>query len=623
MSLLKRNPVVPKPPVGILLWTILLYIVSPFVYMGYVLFIQIFEYRATINLLKSVSFQAYFWLSLIIPIAMYIINMRNILGFDGSEAMLVKASKAYKRYIILAIVLPILLNLIYPVLMASEMGYTFKADDYGLPLMLGSLGCFFIPAVFCYILFNHTISRYMGFVPLRKEFEGLKLSVATMLITFFSITGVAFIMTSAVMTLHFHPETDTVRFVFTRVLPLGFIGVFTTTAGMTIQMREKEQRIEELEVFAAAVAKGDYTQSKIALSSRDSFGLLAVSFNNFSDTTRELIKGIQDSGVVSRDMAIQLDKNTSEMALQVEEVTGAISKVKNEMINQSAGVEETTATVQKITDNIKKLDNNIIYQASSVEQATAAVEEMVANINSVTDILSNNAKTVSALDEEAASGQQKVESAVVMSQKIFEESEGMQEASTVIQHIAEQTNMLAMNAAIEAAHAGDAGKGFSVVADEIRKLAEESNEQSTMITNRLKVLGDSISQVLSSTEQVQEQFSRIFDLTEKVKNQEEIIMHAMQEQSSGSSQILEAMHTINDTTGSVKDGSALMLQGSQEVFVEMQKLADITQGIHEAMNTMSDDTDAITRTIESVKGAVDRNSAAAKEMEKQTLKFKV
>jgi methyl-accepting chemotaxis protein len=336
-----------------------------------------------------------------------------------------------------------------------------------------------------------------------------------------------------------------------------------------------------------------------------------------------LLKQIQNSTQVSNDVAQNLVLNVDELSNSVENVTGAIGLVNKEMINQSAGVEQTQATVTSISDKLGILHRDIDSQATSVTQASAAIEEMVANIKSVSDILRKNQSSVEALDEEATGGQQKVEAAVVTSQKIYQESEGMMEASSVIQHIAEQTNMLAMNAAIEAAHAGEAGKGFAVVADEIRKLAEESNDQSLAISNRLVILGESIAAVTSNIQEVQDQFGRIYDLAQKIRQQETVIMNAMDEQNEGSTQVLSAMQNINDITTSVKDGSVQMLNGSKEVSVEMEKLAEVTREITNAMRNMSSNTEHITSILGNVTTAVDQNTKAAEAITEQTSKFKI
>jgi len=258
-----------------------------------------------------------------------------------------------------------------------------------------------------------------------------------------------------------------------------------------------------------------------------------------------------------------------------------------------------------------------------VTQASAAIEQMVANIRSVTDILSKNTETVKQLDFAAMEGQKTVENAVMVSKRIFEESEGLLEASAIIKHIAEQTNMLAMNAAIEAAHAGEAGKGFAVVADEIRKLAEDSSTQSLAITSRLKDLGISINDVTENTQEVEKHFAKIYEYAQSVQNQEAIIMRAMQEQTEGSGQVLEAMHEISDITTSVKDGSSVMLQGSKEISVEMGKISDVTTIITHSVNKMSDDSAFINDALVNVNEATQQASQVVKDLKKNVSVFKV
>ncbi|MDR2518720.1 MAG: methyl-accepting chemotaxis protein, partial [Spirochaetaceae bacterium] len=169
---------------------------------------------------------------------------------------------------------------------------------------------------------------------------------------------------------------------------------------------------------------------------------------------------------------------------------------------------------------------------------------------------------------------------------IARESAGLLEINAVMENIASQTNLLSMNAAIEAAHAGEAGKGFAVVADEIRKLAESSGEQSKTISGVLKKIKDSIDKITNSTNAVLLKFEAIDKGVRTVTDQETQVRNAMEEQGTGSKSILEAVSSLNEITEEVKGGVQVMLNGSHQVIKESKILEELTVGITNGMNEM-------------------------------------
>jgi hemerythrin-like metal-binding protein len=172
-------------------------------------------------------------------------------------------------------------------------------------------------------------------------------------------------------------------------------------------------------------------------------------------------------------------------------------------------------------------------------------------------------------------------------QEIARESEGLLEINAVLANIAGQTNLLSMNAAIEAAHAGDSGKGFAVVAGEIRKLAENSGKQSKTISTVLKKIRDSMTKISSATASVLEKFEVIDSDVQTVAGQEEQIRNAMEEQRTGSRQILEAIERLNEITATVKKGSEEMQKGSRQIISEGDSLKKVTAEITGGMNEMA------------------------------------
>lgn len=193
---------------------------------------------------------------------------------------------------------------------------------------------------------------------------------------------------------------------------------------------------------------------------------------------------------------------------------------------------------------------------------------------------------------------------------LSEKSEGLLETTSVIQNIASQTNLLAMNAAIEAAHAGEAGKGFAVVADEIRKLAEESGTQGKVITTVLTELKNQIEEVTKSSLMGETQFTEVMRILNLVNNRNNEIMNAMNEQDTGSSQILRAVKNIMQITSEVRSGSEEMLIGNTEAGKEMTRLVDISKSISSNMNEINQKSELIASEIDRAMNMTEENKQA-------------
>ena len=340
--------------------------------------------------------------------------------------------------------------------------------------------------------------------------------------------------------------------------------------------------------IASALAKKDYSISEEPANNRSELGVIIQDMNALKNATSSILNSINNSTKNTVRESVDLAANMDMTKGNVSSITTAIENIQDKMKDQTNGVSESSASIEQIMENIRSLNEAIETQATGVTESSAAVEEMVANIKSVTDILGKNSVAVNNLADAAEQGKNQISIAVATADAVHKESEGILEAATIIQNISSQTNLLAMNAAIESAHAGESGKGFAVVADEIRKLAEQSGTQSKAIGGNLKSLSASITKIADDIRSVQKEFENIYVLSQTVKNQEEIISRAMDEQSAGNQQVLEAMHSINSTTAAVQSGSSDMLASGTKIVTEMQNLTAITESINTNMAQITD-----------------------------------
>lgn len=227
-------------------------------------------------------------------------------------------------------------------------------------------------------------------------------------------------------------------------------------------------------------------------------------------------------------------------------------------------------------------------QSENVQQASSAVEQMIGNISSVNASVGKMIASFDQLEEHSNTGIANQTNVNEMILDIEQQSKILQDANLAIAGIASQTNLLAMNAAIEAAHAGEAGKGFSVVADEIRKLSATSSERSHSIGAQLAKIQETIKSVVSLSNETSSEFSLVSDNIAETGQIVAQIKNAMEEEQIGSKQIIDALQSMNDSTAEVKSASVKMSEDNSHILAEVKKLQATALTIKDSMDRMQE-----------------------------------
>lgn len=549
----------------------------------------------------------------------YVTNI--LMNYHQNEETYKQALKWIKLYETLLIIIPVIFSLVFPIILLAIQAPEYRRTNIYTVLAMFSAGNCFLFALIFYVMFIQSFERWLRIIPLHADFRGMPLKIRSVLTAFFSFTGTLLLALAPLLSIEEGTVVQTV--IMSKTIPLACIGICMGLFDLYMQANGFTVRLQTALNFTAVMAKKDYTQNAIPVISRDEFGFLTRELNEFQYGTAALLHKIVSESDSLTLLGDELADNMTKTAGTVHQISTNIEDVKHQALTQTESVTETSATIEEIVNTIRQLNGSIEIQAASVARSSSSIEQMTAHISSVTQRLEKNGVLMQQAHEQAINGKKGAHTANEIVAQIAERSGALLETSLVIQNIAAQTNLLAMNAAIEASHAGEAGKGFAVVADEIRKLAEESNIQGKRIGEVIKESLQIIEQIAAAGSGAEKTFDKVYELVTNLSAQEKEILASMREQENANREILEAVKDINTATQDVKDGSSAMLQGGERAAEDIHRLDSFTNIVTASMNEMADGAVQINNAVQEVHEIAQKNKQSIKNLASEVAKFKV
>lgn len=389
-----------------------------------------------------------------------------------------------------------------------------------------------------------------------------------------------------------------------------------------VVMKPLKGAMRAMENLNGTTGQSDLTY-QIPVRKHDEIGSMCYAINTFIQQQHQLVSQLYSAQEKLKIIGKTLGDASQHTASDTTRILGNISNVRNSVQVQTTTFEELSSILEENTSGIRELDNQIENQGTGIVEASASVEEMVGNISAVSrsvEKMSKEYQLLSNITEDNKSRQDKVHESIA---QMATQSQLLIEANNVISQIASQTNLLAMNAAIEAAHAGETGAGFSVVADEIRKLAEDSRTQSKAISQELKKITLTIREVVDTSESSRQGFLQI---SSKVQDTEKLvheIADAMLEQNNTSQEVLDALRSINLASTDVQSTAQTMNHDIERASREMLKLEQIVGQVNTNMDEMTRSSTGINETASNVFEMATATQESISQLEELLGKFKL